>query len=291
MGTETIVASFLIAGLIITYIKKDARFLKDWAPFLLLWIVYDQMRYIADNQDWINVKPVYNLEFEMFGWMFGDKIPAFWAQEHQNVIITLFFSFIYTVHPIAPLILAIVIYYKSKDQETFKEFSHAFLLTCYLALITFALYPVAPPWYIWNEGNGLLFRQPEMLTNIKESAAGLIKSDDYLSITAFGDFYGSFNSNPYAAVPSLHSAFSCLTAYYTIYRYKHKSNKVWLFAIYPVTVWCAAVYLNHHFVVDLIAGLIYAYFSIKIVRFIRRKRGKTSTDISSFNEVETSNTK
>ncbi|MCH8907255.1 MAG: inositol phosphorylceramide synthase [Candidatus Heimdallarchaeota archaeon] len=268
--TQISVFIFLIAGLIYSYVKREGRFAWDWAPFLILWLTYDQMRGIADNQNHINVKPVYDLEYKIFAWMFGGQIPNEWAQSSaiQNEPTTLFFSFLYIVHPIAPLILAIYIYYGSKDKETFKEFSHAFLLTSYLALITFALYPVAPPWYVAENG----FTQPTMLTNVAESAAGLLKADTYLGITAFANFYRDFNANPYAAVPSLHAAFSYFVAYYAIRKYKSIGPKIYLIIIYPLIVWIAAVYLNHHYIVDLIIGIGYSYFSIRTIRFIHRRR-------------------
>ncbi len=271
------VFTFLVIGLTYSYLKrheetKGNRFVKDWAPFLVLWLLYDQMRGIADNQDWINVRPVYDVEKFIFGWMFGGQIPNEWAQQDsiQNKPLSFFYAFVYTVHPIAPLILAGLIYYKSNDREMFKEYSHAFLLTVYLALVTFAIYPVAPPWYV--EKNG--FEQPEQLTGVSDSAAGLVDVDNYLGVTAFADFYQQFNSNPYAALPSLHAAFSFFVAYYAIYYYRSRiGKKIYWIILYPFAVWTAAVYLNHHYIVDLLAGAAYSYFSIHVIRYFRKKRG------------------
>ncbi|OLS28855.1 MAG: hypothetical protein HeimC2_04560 [Candidatus Heimdallarchaeota archaeon LC_2] len=271
------VFSFLVIGLIYAFLKrkeetKGNRFVKDWAPFLVLWLLYDQMRGIADNQDWINVKPVYDVEKYIFGWMFGGQIPNEWAQQDfiQNKFLSFFYAFIYTVHPIAPLLLAVLIYYKSNDREMFKEYSQSFLLTVYLALATFVFYPVAPPWYVEKHG----FAQPEQLTGVGDSAAGLVDVDNYLGITAFTDFYRQFNANPYAALPSLHAAFSFFVAYYAIYYYRSRiGRKIYWIIFYPFLVWTAAVYLNHHYIVDLLAGAAYSYVSIKLVRYYRKKRG------------------
>ncbi len=279
------VFSFLVIGLIYTYRNKGDetkgnRFVKDWAPFLVLWLLYDQMRGIADNQDWINVKPIYDLEKYLFGWMFGGQIPNEWAQQDsiQNKPLSFFYAFVYTVHPVAPLILAVLIYYKSDDFDTFKEYSHSFLLTCYLALVTFAIYPVAPPWYVEKHG----FVQPEKLTGVGDSAAGLVDIDNYLGITAFTDFYRQFNSNPYAALPSLHAAFSFFVAYYAIYYYRSRiGKKIYWVILYPFCVWTAAVYLNHHYIVDLLAGAAYSLVSIHLVRYYRKKRNIGSNNQSS----------
>ena len=190
----------------------------------------------------------------------------------------------YAMHPFSPLVLGMVIYYKDKDRETFKEFSTAFLLTSYLALITFALYPVAPPWYVWNSGSGYpYFAQPQQKTGLARSAANLVDFDNYFRTNVFGDFYKTFNTNPYAAMPSLHSAYSFITAYYCVKKY---GKKMWPIVFYPVTIWCAAVYLNHHYVCDLIGGVVYSYASIRIVRFLRSRNSKSIAEDETVGETD-----
>lgn len=268
--TQISIFVFLIFGLIFTYLRKKDGIVKDWLPFLFLWLIYDEMSSIAENQDHINVVPIYRIEKKMFGWMFGGKIPNEWAQNEtiQNKPTTLILSFIYVFHLIAIVILALLIYYKSKDYDTFREFSQAVLLTSYLGFVTFASYPVAPPWYIAEYG----FIQPETLTNEWKSAAGLLDADNYLGITAFADYYRRFNSHPYAAFPSLHAAFSYFVAYYTIHKYKYKGHKFYFILIYFLVILIASVYLNHHYIVDLIAGIAYSYLSIRIIRYIHQRR-------------------
>ena len=75
-------------------------------------------------------------------------------------------------------------------------------------------------------------------------------------------------------MPSLHAAYSSITAYYAIHKYGIK--KAGWVIIYPLGVYVAAVYLNHHFIVDLILGVIYMAASIKIVRLYHNYREQGS---------------
>lgn len=273
IGFDLALDQFILLAIIIAGLTKKKSFFKDWVPFLIFWFTYDLMRSVADDNQQVNVRPIYDMELKLFGWMFDDKIPAFWAQNHQYLLFDILFAIYYSLHMAAPIIIASLIYYKSKDKHLFKEFSYAFLLTSYLALLTFYFYPVAPPWYIWNEGNGFNFGQPLVLTRTPGSAAGLIEVDRLLGINLFGRIYGRFNSNPYAALPSLHAAYSSITAYYAIKKYGKDKRVRWVL-LYPFGVFFAAVYLNHHFIVDLILGVIYSFISIKSVRAFRNFREK-----------------
>ena len=271
IGIDLALDQFILLAIIIAGLTKKKSFFKDWVPFLIFWFTYDLMRSVADDNQHINVSPIYDLELKLFGWMFDGKIPAFWSQNHQFLFFDVFFAIYYSMHMVAPIIIASLIYYKSKDRYLFKEFSYAFLLTSYLALLTFYFYPVAPPWYIWNESNGLNFGQPVVLTRTPGSAAGLVEVDRLLGINLFGRIYGRFNSNPYAALPSLHAAYSSITAYYAIKKYGQNKRVRWVL-LYPFGVFAAAVYLNHHFIVDLILGVFYTLISIKSIRVFRNIR-------------------
>lgn len=277
IGFDLAWEQFILLGIIViaAVLTRKKSFFMDWIPFLIFWFTYDLMRSVADDDQHINVKPIYDLELKLFGWMFDGSIPAFWTQKHQYLFFDIIFAIYYSMHMAAPIIVGSLIYYKSKDKYLFKEFSYAFLMTSYIALLTFYFYPVAAPWYVWNEGNGFNFGQPVVLTRTPGSAAGLITIDRLLGIDFFGRIYGRFNSNPYAALPSLHAGYSTLTAYYAIRKYG-KNKKAWWILAYPVGVYIGAVYLNHHYIVDLILGVVYVFISIKSVRAFRNYTARRS---------------
>lgn len=261
--------NFLILGLLISFLFKRSRdFIKDWVPFILLWITYDMMRGIADNLNEVHVSEIYYLELHLFGWMFGGEVPPIWAQQHQHIVVSTIAALFYTMHMGVPIFVGGLIYYVSDDREFFKEFTFAFILTSYLALLTFVIYPVAPPWYVADYG----FVPPDQRMGLAESAAGLISVDKFFNNNFYGSIYRTFNSNAFAALPSLHSGYSYISALYFTKKYKHKGKKVYLSFMYPMGVWFSAVYLNHHYIVDLIAGVIYVHVSIYIAKKYREYR-------------------
>lgn len=233
----------------------------------MLWLVYDMMRgYVGSTLTYVHVEEIYYLELFLFGWMFDDKIPSIWFKQFEHEWLSSISAIFYTFHVAAPLFVGVLIFYVSKDEETFREYTYSFLLTTYLALLTFFLFPVAPPWYIDKYG----FTQPVNRTNLSESAAGLLNVDKAMNSQFFGSIYQMFNANPFAALPSLHSSFAIISVYYFITYYKTKSKLVYLSVIYPIGVWIAAVYLKHHYIVDLVAGALYVFISIWIVQYIQK---------------------
>ena len=70
------------------------------------------------------------------------------------------------------------------------------------------------------------------------------------------------NPNPVAAMPSLHAAYPWLS-FLALRKYSKKLG--WFFLPYPILVWFSVVYLGEHYVIDVIAGVVYAQASFWIV--------------------------
>jgi membrane-associated phospholipid phosphatase len=97
--------------------------------------------------------------------------------------------------------------------------------------------------------------------------AGLERFDDYFGVTIFKSLYEK-GSNVFAAMPSLHSSYPLLVLYYGI------RNKLgWLnivFAFITIGIWFAAVYTSHHYVLDVIAGIVCAFLGIVVFSLLAR---------------------
>ena len=87
-------------------------------------------------------------------------------------------------------------------------------------------------------------------------------------------------SNPVAAMPSLHTAFATIIALFAIRRLHGRLR--WIVLIYPVLMGLSLVYMAEHYVVDLLAGVVYAVavdFGVgryERWRDDRRTRGRTA---------------
>ena len=143
------------------------------------------------------------------------------------------------------------------------RFGWTFFLMNLVGFATYYVYPAAPPWYVADYGLG-----PANLA-ARSSAAGAARWDALTGIHYFQGFYGR-SADVFGAIPSLHVSYPLLTFLYGL-----ELRKRWLhvasFALF-VTVSFAAVYLNHHYVIDVLLGVLYALAAWGVDVALERKR-------------------
>lgn len=86
--------------------------------------------------------------------------------------------------------------------------------------------------------------------------------DAKLNVPFYRSILGFFESDRYAAFPSLHAAYPWLVSLYAIKIRRFKALPV---LVLPVCVWFSAVYLGEHYVVDLIGGIAYSTCAFLVV--------------------------
>lgn len=66
------------------------------------------------------------------------------------------------------------------------------------------------------------------------------------------------NSNVFAAMPSLHSAYTLVALIYAV---RSHSSAVWIAVLAVVTagIWFTAVYTSHHYILDVLGGIACAF--------------------------------
>jgi membrane-associated phospholipid phosphatase len=127
-----------------------------------------------------------------------------------------------------------------------------------LGFIVYYTYPAAPPWYV--QYHGLTFH-----TLTAGNTAGLAKFDAYFNVGIFKSIYAK-GSNVFAAMPSLHSSYPVIVLYYGI---KNKLGLINIFfAIVMFGIWFSAVYLSHHYVLDVLAGIVTAAIGITLFNLL-----------------------
>ena len=248
--------------------KWGKLFLIDWLPFIVFWVAYDMMRGVADSiRGQINVEGPFHLEQHLFGWLTPAAVPPFYFQQFQvayeGTLIRLVFdltsALLYALHFVAPLVVGWFFWHTLNERRTFYLFVYALTVLNVMALVTFMLYPAAPPWYVYKHG----FGQPADV--MLDSAAALVNFDKIVGRRFFVSFYNTFNSNLFAAIPSLHSGYPSMIALCLWWRLR---GRAWRFVVYPLLAWFSAVYLNHHYVIDLVLGSLYAIVAWGVARFI-----------------------
>ena len=149
-----------------------------------------------------------------------------------------------------------------------QRFSLGFLLLNVAGFITYHLYPAAPPW--WYHAHGCAV---DLAAKASEGP-NLARVDAYFGIHYFGGFYGR-SHDIYGAVPSLHVAYPLLillcgwSAFRPLYRV--------LAALFFVWMCTAAVYLDHHWVVDVVVGVVYTLIVVPVVFRISGRRSVPAT--------------
>lgn len=226
--------------------RAFGKALLDWLPFTAVLVVYDVSRGIADGLGMpLHVSDVAAADRDLF----GGTVPTVYLQQHfldpgsphwYDAVATL----IYTSHFIATPVVAAVLWLRSR--EAWKGFVTRVVVLSLAGLVTYVLFPAAPPWYAAREG----VIEPV----IRGSSRGWL----WLHINHAGNLLseGQAASNPVAAMPSLHTAFATLIALYVASRLHSRWR--YLIVLYPLAMGLSLVYLGEHYVVDLAAGVGYA---------------------------------
>lgn len=242
--------------------------LVDWSPFILFWVCYDLMRGIADAiRGRINVEEPFRLEQLLFGWLTPAEVPASYFQTLQfaladtiiKTVVDVTSTLAYTLHMVIPFLLAWMFWHTLNERRNFYLYVSAFTLLNAMALITFMIYPAAPPWYVSQYG----FAQPS--DAMLDSAGALVNFDRLIGHDVFLTLYATFNANLFAAIPSLHAGYPTLVALFVGLRF---GGRAWAAVLYPCWAWFSAVYLNQHYIIDLLAGSVYAMIAFLVARTV-----------------------
>jgi len=118
-----------------------------------------------------------------------------------------------------------------------------------LGVVTQVTWPTAPPWYLEKYG-------PNADYTVDGSAADLSNADQLLNFDLFQRLYGT-SPLVFGSFPSLHAAWPVVITVMAARGYILRTLGI----IYSLIVWWAAIYLNHHFFVDVLGGAIFALFS------------------------------
>jgi len=224
------------------------RFIIGFSLFIIYWIIYDFMKAIPNYllMD-VHIRDLHLAEKSIFSVNADGLILTYneFLRQNTSKFLDIFTALAYLSWIPLPLSFAYYLYIKNRPE--FLNFSFAFLIVNILGFIIYYAYPAAPPWYVEKYGY-------EFYINAPGSAAGLLSFDNLLGIPVFQNIY-TRGSNVYAAMPSLHCAYPLIVLYFGL-----KNNLGWIkntiFAFFTVGIWFAAVYSNHHYVLDVIAGIL-----------------------------------
>jgi len=251
-------------GLVAVLLGRTRLFLRDWLPFVVIFLAYELMRGIADDAGFpVHVTDVIAAE----RWLFGGNLPTAWFQEWlapaagvgaAAVIGTV----LYMMHFAIPIATGFLLWIRNRAR--YHDYLVAFILLSFTGFVTYLFLPVAPPWWAAERGfldgpNGepiLRYLKPEAFAFLAETL-GFPNGTEVTSYV----FYG-VNPNAVAAFPSLHAGYPFLS--FLVLR-REFGRIAWLALLYTVAVWWSIVFLGDHYVVDIIGGVAYAWAAYLVV--------------------------
>ena len=229
--------------------ESTRKFIIGFSIFIVYWIIFDYMKAVPNYKfNQVHIIDLYNAEKSLFGiHTNGITITAneYWNANHSTVLDVLTGVFYLCWIPV-PLAFAAWLFFKNKI--LFLQFSLSFVFINLIGFVIYYLYPAAPPWYLQQYGGHFLQGTPG-------NTAGLSRFDAFFNVSVFKNLYAK-SSNVFAAMPSLHSSYPLLVLYYGI---RNKAGLInIIFATVMIGIWFAAVYTSHHYILDVLAGIICA---------------------------------
>jgi membrane-associated phospholipid phosphatase len=246
---------FLVLGIlfIAAYNKQTWRALKDWLPFIMVFLSYEVMYSFVGTVSANNLHTgPEKIDVRLFG-----QVPSLILQETLKMpILNYMGAFFYAIYFFVPTIFAYVVWKKSP--KNYWKYIVAFGVLTYSALITFLFYPVAPPW----------LAVPDVTRVLTASV------DPALGLPVYKTLFDYLSPNLYAAFPSMHCALPWLVFLFAFKIWKWKSLPV---LSIPVGTWFSAIYLGEHYFTDVIGGIVYATFAflavVKLLPYLSKRNG------------------
>ncbi len=263
------VAVPLLAVVASLWNDRSRRLLRTLVPFLLAAIAYDISRLAAPLVLGrpIHILEPYHADRALFGLEIGGRTlpPHEIFARHHWAWVDLVTGAAYMLYPLVPVAVALYLEFgrsAPRHRSLSGALGRAFVLVNLAGLVTYFVYPAAPPWYVTKYG----FGQPQSL--VPPDPAGAARWDALTGIPYFAGFYAR-SAHVFGAIPSLHVAIPLLAFLYgRLLRNRAISLGTFGFA---VLVAFSAVYLQHHYVVDLVAGAGYAVAAFGAERLWARR--------------------
>lgn len=238
---EHVVVDLLVVALAVAG-RRSRAFLTAAMPLWMTGVLYaDLQPLLLPLRGEIFTGALWALDATLFPAPGGRPWPAFFA-EHNHPFWDLVCGAAYLLYLFQ--FFGVVIYLYIREARLGRAMAWCFLGVNLIGIAIYVLLPAAPPWYVLAHGPG-----PADLT-VAPSAAGAARFDELLGIRYFSNFYAR-NPNVFGAMPSLHVAYPTVAAFF-LWRQGPLLRAFGL--LFAALVAFSAIYLVHHYVLDVVAG-------------------------------------
>jgi len=276
------VALVALGFAVVLTLRSRITLLREWTPFLLLFLAYELMRGLADDAGLpVHVADVVSAERALFFGHLPTAILQGWLHPATGVdVLAVIGTVVYMLHFPLPVVTGLVLW--RWRPTLFHPYLVALILLSFAGFVTFLLLPVAPPWLVAQMG--------QLNAPAGEHAIEYLKPDAFAAIAGTFGLNGaslydvtflSINANPVAAFPSLHAAYPFLTFLVLRRAFGRTLGWVgWLALAYAALVSVTIVYAADHWVVDVIAGIVYAIGAYQLMWWMVRRRERLRQSIA-----------
>lgn len=196
--------------------------------------------------------------------MFGGIDPTRWlfANLHLSALMTELFEYCYFTHYIAPFILGAELYRRRKF-GSLMDYRFALLYGAILSFIVNMLIPAVGPRFTLHEFADLAKDLPGIW--IIDSLREQINNGE--GITAIMTSSEASQLVLRNAFPSGHTMLTVLTL---MFAFRYRASVRWILLPLGLGLIISTILLRYHYVIDVIAGIAFAVFTIKTAPIVRR---------------------
>ena len=235
---------FAVLAVLVVPVGRARGLVATFVPYGFVWFAFTFLRSLADETLLAKTLNTKVASFER--WIFNGELPtiqlqsAFYTPGHLQAW-DYYFTFVHWSYFIIPHTVALYLWWKHPAR--FRHFMAAMTMLLTIGLMIYFLIPSNPPWMapesVNSPGAPTVLRIMEPIGH--EIGGGLYQA----SYKVVGE------SNPIAAMPSIHFAFTFLLVWVA-----RDSGRRWslLSGFYALSMGAALVYLGEHYVIDVVVG-------------------------------------
>eukprot|EP00050_Salpingoeca_kvevrii_P020736 m.102222 g.102222 ORF g.102222 m.102222 type:complete len:283 (-) comp8992_c0_seq1:159-1007(-) len=219
------------------------------SPFIGYLFIFKHYQFLRDYSGMSDINPP---NMEVLPWLeqsIFQCLPHKVLSQHTSIFLDLMAAIPYLIHFPLPLLFTIYLALQPRRRRQIYPFLWCAGWVNFLAVINQFVFPTAPPWFkdsaIFDENGDLIYSAP--------NEAGFARLDAYFGMQMFHNIYGA-SPVKFGAMPSLHVAWPAIILVCRPW----VSMRFGIFHLVWIT-W-AALYSNHHYGVDALAGILLTFF-------------------------------
>ncbi len=223
----------------------------------LVFFIYSQV------QEYIRFVNPYEFDSILIGWdrfLFGTD-PTVWLNQISFPALTEFLQISYMTYFLMPLIHGIELHYRG-DDAVFNKFAGTIIFCFYISYLLYLIMPAIGPRFTLHEFGLTSFEMPGLW--LTEALRAIVNQGGGIPA-------GVLHPENYVNRDCMPSGHTMLTLMNIILAFRLKSKFKWVFLIFGVSLIFGTVYLRYHYVVDVLAGIVFCLLVLWIEPKISRK--------------------